>query len=67
MPTKLPASVKAQLRAISMCSEKTIERWWADQDSVRDATHQRLTAAAKIAALTLPARAATPSTRPDAA
>jgi len=29
-----------------MCAEKTIDRWWNDRRSVRDATDQRLTRAA---------------------
>jgi hypothetical protein len=43
----LPAHLKAKLRARSMCAEQTIDRWWNDRGSVRDATDQRLTRAAR--------------------
>ena len=46
-PAPLPAHLKARLRARSMCSEKTIARWWFDRSLVRDATDQRLTRAAQ--------------------
>jgi hypothetical protein len=46
-PLPLPAHVKARLRARSMCAEQTIDRWWRDRRSVRDATDQRLTRAAQ--------------------
>ena len=43
----LPSRVKARLRAASMCAEQTIDRWWTDRASVRDATDHRLTEAAR--------------------
>ena len=45
-PAPLPAHLKAKLRARSMCAEQTIDRWWTNRRSVRDATDQRLTRAA---------------------
>jgi hypothetical protein len=46
-PPRLPAHVKACLRARSLCAEQTIDRWWKDRRSVRDATDLRLTRAAQ--------------------
>jgi hypothetical protein len=42
----LSVSDRARLRAESLCDEQTIERWWAGRHRVRDATAERLTAAA---------------------
>lgn len=54
MHRKLPASrpalsahQRAKLRARSMCAEQTIDRWWRDRRSVREATDERLTQAAR--------------------
>ena len=37
----------AQLRAASLCDEATIAKWWKNRDSVRRATDERLSQAAK--------------------
>lgn len=50
----LPAHLKAKLRAESLCAEQTIDRWWKNPSTVRDATDQRLTAAAHAIGLALP-------------
>jgi hypothetical protein len=47
MQTSPGIRVRAQLRAVTLCDDATIARWWHDRKSVRGATDARLTAAAR--------------------
>ena len=42
----LAPSARAQLRAMTMCAEKTVDRWWRG-DRVQPVNNERLTRAAE--------------------
>jgi hypothetical protein len=44
---RVPLRVCAKLRAVTLCDEDTIARWWRDREAVRTATDERLTEAAR--------------------
>ncbi len=45
---RAPIRLRARLRALTLCSEPTISRWWTDRASVSAATDARLSEAAKV-------------------
>ena len=51
----LTARDRARLRALTLCDETTIDRWWRHED-VRPATDERLASAARKLRIQRPAR-----------